>query len=498
MLADLCVHHRLRGSRFVGLVVAESAIADQIDDHVLVELHAVGQRLPRDEHHGLRIVRIDVEDRRFEHLRHVAAIHGRTRVARIVGGEAHLVVDDQVHGAAGVERARLRQLQGFHHHALAGECRVTVDQDGQHPLAGGIAATLLARTHRTLDHRIHDFEMRRIERQRHVHVAARRAQIGREALVILDVAGPLQVRGVVAAFEFGEQFRRRLAQHVDQHVQAAAMRHADDDFLEAGLAAPLHQVVQHRDQRIAAFEREALLAHVLRVQVALEAFRRSDLLEDVEALFGAELVQHAALQELVLQPQPLVGIGDMRELGTDGSGIHAVEQRDDVAQLGAARHGIDAAGGEELLVEVRFGQPHVVQVHQPRLGALHETQRIDLGDQVTAVGEDLDQARDSGLFFALARVALRQPLQRAADCARCSSSRTMGPCAVSVRAADRPAKYFCQSAGTFLAGKISFVEVFYVGRVAAPERGGGILWRQAAAWAAQAVILAHGYSRELT
>ena len=80
MLADDLVHHRLRGRRLVGLVVAMAAIADQVDDHVLVELHAVLERQARDEHHGFRIVGIHVEDRRLEHLRDVAAVHGRARI----------------------------------------------------------------------------------------------------------------------------------------------------------------------------------------------------------------------------------------------------------------------------------------------------------------------------------------------------------------------------------------------------------------------------------
>ena len=44
-------------------------------------------------------------------------------------------------------------------------------------------------------------------------------------------------------------------------------------FLDAGRAAHLDKIVQQRDQRIGALEREALLADVLGVQVALEAFR---------------------------------------------------------------------------------------------------------------------------------------------------------------------------------------------------------------------------------
>jgi hypothetical protein len=80
VLADHLVHHRLRGGRFVRFVVAVAAITDQIDDHVLAEALAVRQRQARDEHHGFRIVAVDVEDRRLEHLRDVGAIHGGPHV----------------------------------------------------------------------------------------------------------------------------------------------------------------------------------------------------------------------------------------------------------------------------------------------------------------------------------------------------------------------------------------------------------------------------------
>ena len=89
--------------------------------------------------------------------------------------------------------------------------------------------------------------------------------------MVLDVAGHQRV--VVLAFELAEQVLGHLAQRVDQHVQAAAVRHADHQFLHAGLARALQQVVEHRDEGFAAFQREALLPDVAGVQVALEASR---------------------------------------------------------------------------------------------------------------------------------------------------------------------------------------------------------------------------------
>src|SRR3546814_11644603 len=54
---------------------------------------------------GFRIVAVDVQDRRLHALRHVAGI-GRAAGELRAGGEADLVVDDEVDAAAGIEIGR--------------------------------------------------------------------------------------------------------------------------------------------------------------------------------------------------------------------------------------------------------------------------------------------------------------------------------------------------------------------------------------------------------
>ena len=134
---DLLVHQRLRHRRRVLLVVAELAEADDVDDDVLVELLPVVERELAAQDDRLGIVAVHVQHRRLDHLDDVGAIQRRARVARIRGREADLVVDDDVDRAAGVVAARLRQRQRLHHHALAGERRVAVDDDRQHRVALG-------------------------------------------------------------------------------------------------------------------------------------------------------------------------------------------------------------------------------------------------------------------------------------------------------------------------------------------------------------------------
>ena len=130
VLADLLVHHRLRRRRLVGFVVAEAAIADQVDDHVLVERHAVVEREARDEQHRFRVVAVHVEDRRLDassRRRVQYSVERASRGSEIVKPTWLLMM--MCTRAAGVEAARLRHLQRLHHHALARERGVAVDQD---------------------------------------------------------------------------------------------------------------------------------------------------------------------------------------------------------------------------------------------------------------------------------------------------------------------------------------------------------------------------------
>ena len=224
----------------------------------------------------------------------------------------------------------LRQLHRLRDDALPCESRIAMDQERKNRGARRVAALFLARANRAFDDRVHYLEMRRVECQHDVDVAARRAQVRREALVILDVAGAL--RGVVLelSFEFGEQHRRRLAEYVHEHVEPPAMRHPDHDFLDARSTASLHHVVEERYQGVTAFEREALLPDVARVQVSLETLGCRKLPKQVQALLGREAMVQPPFLEAVLEPEPLLGRRDVRELGADAARVDMPELLQDL------------------------------------------------------------------------------------------------------------------------------------------------------------------------
>ena len=121
--------------------------------------------------------------------------------------------------------------------------------------------------------------------------------------------------------------------------------------------------------------------------------------QQIAALVGREALLHASELEFVLQPQPLVGVRDVGELGADVAAVDGLEPRDDLAQRRALGHPVVAACGVELRVEIRIAEARVVEVEHARARALQQPQRIDVRDQVPAVAVDLHQPRHGGLLF---------------------------------------------------------------------------------------------------
>ena len=74
---DALVHEWLGVARVVALVVPVLAVADEIDDHVLVEGLAEGEGESGGANARLGVVSVDVEDGRLDHLGHVSRVHRR-------------------------------------------------------------------------------------------------------------------------------------------------------------------------------------------------------------------------------------------------------------------------------------------------------------------------------------------------------------------------------------------------------------------------------------
>lgn len=309
------------------------------------------------------------------------------------GREADLVVDDDVDRATGAVAAHERQVQRLGDDALTRERRVTVHgdrQDGEEVAA--LVDHVLLGAHDALEHWVDGLEVRRVRRQRHLGLAvAEHAEVlALGAEVVLHVAGAVRLTGVEVALELAEDLRDRLADDVREHVQAAAVRHADDDLVELVLGGLVEHRVEQRDDGLAALQREALLADVLRLQERLERLGRVQLAEDVLLHGGRRLLVRNL--DALLDPAALFGLQDVHVLDADGAAVRVAQHAQDVAELHPllAR---EAADGE-LAVEVPQRQA-VAEHVQVGVAALAVVQRVRVGHQVAARAERVDQLDDA-------------------------------------------------------------------------------------------------------
>jgi hypothetical protein len=120
--------------------------------------------------------------------------------------------------------------------------------------------------------------------------------------VILHIAVATDGLGDVVLGELFEEDVELLPHYAGEDVETAAVGHAHDDLLDADVGAVLDDGVDGGDHGLAAFEREALLADVLRVQETLEEFRLVDAAEDADFALGGELRLVARGLHLLLKP----------------------------------------------------------------------------------------------------------------------------------------------------------------------------------------------------
>ena len=125
MRFDDPIHLRLGKGRLIALIMAKAAVAENIQHHVFLKLHAVFAGDARSVHNRFGIVAVDMEDRRLDHFCDLGAIGARARI-RWASGKSDLVVDDHMHRAARAVTFKFREIQALWHQPLTGKSRIAV------------------------------------------------------------------------------------------------------------------------------------------------------------------------------------------------------------------------------------------------------------------------------------------------------------------------------------------------------------------------------------
>ena len=270
-----------------------------------------------------------------------------------------------------------------------------MDQDRDAELAVLVLEPPLLGPDPPLDHRVDRLEVAGVRRQRQVdHVLVGRDVVGREAEVVLDVAVAADGLGLVP-LEFAEEHAVRLVQDVGQHVEPAPVRHPQHDLADPELRRPLDDRVQERDQHLAPFEREPLLADVVRVEERLEELGRVQLVDDPPLLPEVELRPVADRLHPLLEPVADLRVADVHVLDADLPAVRRPQRGDQLAQGGVGPVGHLVV---ELLVEVVLRQPERRQVEQlVRVARRVELQRVEVRQVMADLAIGVDQPGDLGL-----------------------------------------------------------------------------------------------------
>ena len=172
-------------------------------------------------------------------------------------------------------------------------------------------------------------------------------------MVVLDVAGAADGQAlddVVArpALELGHDRRVVASQHVGQHVETPAVRHADDGLVDAGLGGQHDHLVEHQHHDVEALDRELLLAEERAVQVVLERLDAQQAVEDVSPLVGRQGLRVGARLDGLAQPEALAMAREVLDLVRDRPRVRLAQARQRVGERLAGDEEVERGGRDAL------------------------------------------------------------------------------------------------------------------------------------------------------
>ena len=280
----------------------------------------------------LCVVAVHMQHGAFEALRAVGAVVAAEGVARI-RGEADLVVDDHMDRAADGVAVEVHHVEALGHDALARERSVAVDEDRRDHLALCVAHQALLAAAAAHHDAVHELEVRRVRSEHHAELLPRRGRVlVRVAHVVLHIAAARRERGRPRLVELCEDLLQVLADDVREHIETPAVRHAERELTDAERGARLEHAVEERNQRLAAFEAEALLADIAVREEVLEAVRLEKLRQDALLGVGAELRAVARPLDALRDPRAALGRLDVHVLDAHRAAVGLLEARDDVGE----------------------------------------------------------------------------------------------------------------------------------------------------------------------
>lgn len=211
--------------------MAVLAVADEVNDDVVLELGAPVSGKLADKVDSLDIIGVDVEDGGIDGLGDISAVGGGASETRI-SGETDLVVDDEVDGTAGREGGQGVEAKTFVNDTLGSESGVTMEKHAHSSAVSLlVVVVVLDGTGLAEDNRVLGLEMRGVGDERELDALARRSgTLKVHTKMVLDVTRALL--GGASTGKLAEDGLVGLADDVAENIETTSVGHTNDNILD--------------------------------------------------------------------------------------------------------------------------------------------------------------------------------------------------------------------------------------------------------------------------
>ena len=178
---------------------------------------------------------------------------------------------------------------------------------------------------------------------------------------------------------------------MNQHVDAAAVRHRHHDFTRAALRAARNRFVQHRNEDVISFDGEAFVAFICAFEEALQPVHLGEPSQHGDLFVGGERMRDRPLLHALLEPGTFVLAAQVGKLQRDRAAVHVAQT---LHHVGGGASGESERGGRHV------GQlvfPHTVKLGRQLWRAWRRRpERIELDGEVPVLADRFDKGRGRG------------------------------------------------------------------------------------------------------
>src|SRR4029077_2317920 len=186
----------------------------------------------------------------------------------------------------------------------------------------------------------------------------------------------------------------RLGHDLRQHIEPAAMRHADHDLAHAERTAALDDLLKRRNHSLAAVQAEPFGSGEFYVAEFLEAFGFDQFIEDGALTFTRERNLLVRAFDAFLDPALLRGAGDVKEFDAERLTIGPAQNADDLAY--GAEFEPEHVVEKNAAIEIALAETVGARIELFLVLRRFEPERVEIGVEMAArpIGADQHQRPD--------------------------------------------------------------------------------------------------------